>query len=206
MIIHSSQFVISAVSSSQMPQTGFPEIALVGRSNVGKSSLINTLIQRKNLARTSAQPGKTQTLNYYLVNESFYFVDLPGYGYAQVSMDRRKQWGRMIDAYLTSRKPLCAALLLIDLRHAPMESDIAMYKWLTHYGIQTCVVATKADKISRNKRMVHAERIQQQLQLMPEDRFVVFSAIERAGREQLWAHIEQMTPDPLVSFQVEKKI
>jgi GTP-binding protein len=192
MIMHSARFVISAVSSNQYPQDDLPEIALVGRSNVGKSSLINSLIQRKNLARTSAQPGKTQTLNYYNINESMYFVDLPGYGYAHVSQDMRKQWGRMIDTYITQRKPLCAVMLLIDLRHAPMESDIAMFRWLTHYNIRTCVVATKADKISRSKRMLHAQRIQQQLDFPSDFPFFVYSAVEHAGRDALWAWIESV--------------
>jgi GTP-binding protein len=189
MIITSSQFVISAGSSSQMPQSGWPEIALAGRSNVGKSSLINSLIQRKNLARTSAKPGKTQMLNYYAINECMYFVDLPGYGYAHVSMDRRKQWGRMIDTYLTTRKQLCAVLLLIDLRHAPMEADVAMHRWLKHNGIRTCVVATKADKISRSKRLAHSARIFEHLRLTSDDALIAVSTVEHSGRDALWSWI-----------------
>lgn len=189
MKITSTEFVISAVKPDQYPTDALPEIALAGRSNVGKSSLINRLIQRKNLARTSGQPGKTQTLNYYRINGEMYFVDLPGYGFARVSMQTRQQWGKMIETYLTQRDTLRGVLHLVDLRHAPSSEDIMMSDWLAHYGIPTCVVATKADKISKNKRASHAKVIRQSLGLDATDPFIVFSSEEGIGKDELWAWI-----------------
>jgi GTP-binding protein len=190
MKVNSSEFVISAVQPSQYPTDALPEIALAGRSNVGKSSLINCLINRRNLARTSSQPGKTQTLNYYRINERLYFVDFPGYGFARVSFDMRMQWGRMVETYITTRSTLRAVLHLIDIRHPPTEDDVIMHEWLRHNQIHSCIVATKADKVTKSKRITHAKIIRDRLQLLPEHRLVIFSAEERLGKEELWSWIE----------------
>lgn len=149
MKVNQAEFVISAVGPSQYPEDALPEIALAGRSNVGKSSLINCLISRKNLARTSSQPGKTQTLNYYKINQDLYFVDLPGYGYAKVSKTKREQWGKFIESYLMNRETLRLVMQLVDLRHPPSKDDQAMYEWLRHNDVPVLVVATKADKIPK---------------------------------------------------------
>lgn len=151
MKITNAEFIISAVQPHQYPSDALPEIALAGRSNVGKSSLINKLILRKNLARTSSQPGKTQQLNYYRINEALYFVDFPGYGYAKVSKTEREAWGKMIERYLQNREELKLVLLVIDIRHDPSKDDVLMFNWLKHFGIPMCIVCTKADKIPKSK-------------------------------------------------------
>jgi len=191
MKIKDTEFVISAVLPSQYPVDGLPEIALAGRSNVGKSSLINRLIQRKNLARTSSQPGKTQQLNYYRVNQNIYFVDFPGYGYAKVSKKQREEFGVMIERYLQSREELVLQLLVIDIRHEPSKDDQLMYKWLKHYNIPTCIVATKADKIPRSKWDKHIKAIKTCLEADPTDKVVLFSSEAGLGRDELWGHILQ---------------
>lgn len=185
------QFIISAVRPSQYPEDALPEIALAGRSNVGKSSLINKLIMRKNLARTSSQPGKTQQLNYYRVNDMVYLVDFPGYGYAKVSKTRREQFGEMIETYLREREPLKLQLLVIDIRHEPSKDDVLMYHWLKHYEIPTCIVATKADKIPRSKWDKHIKMIKTTLEADPRDPVVLFSSETGQGREQLWDIINE---------------
>lgn len=151
MIIKSSSYAVSAVKESQYPKDNLPEIALAGRSNVGKSSLINTLLKRKNLARTSSQPGKTQTLNFYLVNDEFYLVDVPGYGYAKVSQKRRQEFGEMIQDYLETRSNLKGLIILIDSRHQPTKDDIAMYEYAQYLNIPILVVCTKMDKIKKSQ-------------------------------------------------------
>ena len=151
MIIRSSSYAVSAVKESQYPKDNLPEIALAGRSNVGKSSLINTLLKRKNLARTSSQPGKTQTLNFYLVNDDFYLVDVPGYGYAKVSQKRRQEFGEMIQDYLETRPNLKGLIILIDSRHQPTKDDIAMYEYAQYLNIPILVVCTKMDKIKKSQ-------------------------------------------------------
>lgn len=186
MKITQAQFVISAVKPHQYPEDALPEIALAGRSNVGKSSLINKLILRKNLARTSSQPGKTQQLNYYRVNDLIYLVDFPGYGYAKVSKTQRVQFGEMIERYIRDREPLKLQLLIIDIRHEPSQQDQQMYKWLKHYEIPTCIVATKADKIPRSKWDKHIKMIKKTLEADPRDSVVLFSSESGLGREQLW--------------------
>lgn len=186
-----AEFIISAVSATQYPTDGLPEIGLAGRSNVGKSSLINRMIMRKSLARTSSQPGKTQQLNYYLINHNFYFVDVPGYGYAKVSKTQRAAWGRMLEAYFQQRNTLCLVLLVVDLRHAPTTDDCIMYNWLHHYQVPVCVVATKADKISKNRLPKHIKQVETTLNLMSTTPFVIFSAQSGQGREQLWKIIDQ---------------
>lgn len=190
MIVKSAEFVISAVRKEQYPGDGLPEIALAGRSNVGKSSLVNRLIQRKNLARTSGQPGKTQTLNYYRINGAMYFVDLPGYGFAKVSMETRKQWGTMVESYLKSRKPLAAVLHLVDIRHVPTSEDVMMSEWLSYYNIPVCTVATKADKIPKAKRASHVKAIREKLKLTDGAPLIVFSAEEPLGKDELWGWLE----------------
>lgn len=189
MNITQADFVISAVKPNQYPEDALPEIALAGRSNVGKSSLINKMIQRKSLARTSSQPGKTQQLNYYRVNEMLYFVDFPGYGYAKVSKKQREQWGAMIELYLKERQPLKLVLHIIDLRHPPSEDDCLMYNWLKHFEIPVCIVCTKADKIPRSKWDKHVKVIRETLGADPRDPLVLFSSETGLGRDELWSVI-----------------
>lgn len=195
MNINQAEFIISAVQPHQYPEDALPEIALAGRSNVGKSSLINKMIQRKSLARTSSQPGKTQQLNYYRINESLYFVDFPGYGYAKVSKVQRQQWGDMIERYIREREPLKMLLLIIDVRHPPSKDDCLMYNWLKHYDIPVCLVVTKADKIPRSKWDKHVKIIKQTLEADPRDSVVLFSSETGLGREQLWDVILKATAD-----------
>lgn len=191
MKIKSSEFVISAVGPKQYPEDGFPEVALAGRSNVGKSSLINRLLLRKNLARTSSQPGKTQQLNYYRINDELFFVDVPGYGYARVSRTEREAWGKMIENYIRNREPLKLVILLVDLRHPPTALDISMYDWLSHYDIPLCVVGTKADKLSKNHLPKHAKQVRETLGMPKGQPLVLFSSETGMGRDELWSIIEQ---------------
>ncbi len=190
MKVHNAEIVISAVSPKQYPETDLPEIALAGRSNVGKSSFINTLIDRKNLARTSGKPGKTQTLNFYLIENALHFVDVPGYGYAKVSKTERAKWGEMIETYITSRKQLRAVVSLVDVRHDPSKEDIQMYEFLKYYGIPVIVVATKADKIPRGKWNKHTSAIKKKLDFDPSDTFILFSSETKQGKEEAWQAIE----------------
>lgn len=199
MNINQAEFIISAVQPHQYPEDALPEIALAGRSNVGKSSLINKMIQRKSLARTSSQPGKTQQLNYYRINERIYFVDFPGYGYAKVSKVQRQQWGDMIERYIREREPLKMLLLIIDVRHPPSKDDCLMYNWLKHYDIPVCLVVTKADKIPRSKWDKHVKIIKQALEADPRDPVVLFSSETGLGREQLWDVILRATEDGVES-------
>ncbi|AZN42309.1 ribosome biogenesis GTP-binding protein YihA/YsxC [Paenibacillus albus] len=191
MKITNVEFVISAVRPDQYPVDALPEFALAGRSNVGKSSLINKMINRKGLARTSAQPGKTQQLNYYRVNERVYLVDFPGYGYAKVSKVQRQQFGTMIETFLNDREPLRMVLLIIDIRHEPSKDDILMYDWLKHYEIPVCIVTTKADKIPKSKWDKHVKMIKTSLSFHPADRHVLFSSETGLGRDELWALINE---------------
>ncbi|MGX7132437.1 ribosome biogenesis GTP-binding protein YihA/YsxC [Enterococcus songbeiensis] len=191
MKVHSAEIVISAVAPKQYPESQLPEIALAGRSNVGKSSFINTLIDRRNLARTSSKPGKTQTLNFYLIEESLYFVDVPGYGYAKVSKTERAKWGKMIETYITQREQLKAVVSLVDMRHAPSQEDIQMYQFLSYYHIPIIVVATKADKIPRGKWNKHESMIKNALNFNPRDQFIIFSSVTKEGKETAWQAIEE---------------
>lgn len=196
MKITNAEFVISAVGPSQYPEDALPEVALAGRSNVGKSSLINRMINRKNLARTSSTPGKTQHLNYYRINDEIYFVDFPGYGYAKVSKTQREVWGKMIEKYLLERETLRLVLLVIDLRHPPSKDDELMYDWLKHYDLPVCVVATKADKIPKSRWQKHLKIIKEALVLRAGDPIIMFSSEEGLGRDELWAKITSHTlPD-----------
>ena len=183
---HNAEIVLSAVSKAQYPQDDMPEIALAGRSNVGKSRFINTLLGRKNLARTSSKPGKTQQLNFYNIDDKLRFVDVPGYGYAKVSKTERAKWGKMIEEYLTSRDNLRAVVSLVDLRHDPSADDVQMYEFLKYYEIPVIVVATKADKIPRGKWNKHESAIKKKLQFEANDRFIIFSSETRQGYDQAW--------------------
>ncbi|MGM0139414.1 ribosome biogenesis GTP-binding protein YsxC [Enterococcus sp. DIV0755b] len=190
MKVHNAEIVISAVAPKQYPETDLPEIALAGRSNVGKSSFINTLIERKNLARTSSKPGKTQTLNFYLIENTLHFVDVPGYGYAKVSKTERAKWGQMIETYLTQREQLKAVVSLVDMRHEPSVEDVQMYQFLKYYDLPVIVVATKADKIPRGKWNKHESVIKKALDFDKDDTFIIFSSVTKEGKDQAWAAIE----------------
>ena len=176
---------IIAVRQSQYPTDNKPEFLLVGRSNVGKSSFINTLIERKNFARTSSKPGKTQTLNFYLVNNTFYLVDVPGYGYAAVSKDKQKKFGLMIEEYLKNRTNLKHVFFLIYYRHKPTEDDVLMYEFLKYYNLDITIVATKYDKISKNNRIKQDKLIKDTLKFSEDDNFVTFSTITKKGRAEI---------------------
>ncbi|WP_423799244.1 ribosome biogenesis GTP-binding protein YihA/YsxC [Neobacillus sp. SAB-20_R2A] len=190
MKVTSSDIVISAVKPEQYPDTDLPEFALAGRSNVGKSSFINKMLNRKGLARISSKPGKTQTLNFYLINEILHFVDVPGYGYAKVSKTERAAWGRMIETYFTTREQLRAAVLIVDLRHPPTEDDVMMYDFLKHYEIPCIVIATKADKIPKGKWQKHAKVTRETLDLDENDQIVIFSSETGEGKDKAWSILE----------------
>jgi len=186
MIIKKAEYVISAVSPKQYPAGNLPEIALVGRSNVGKSSLINKLVNRKNLAKTSSKPGKTRTMNFYLINDEFYFVDLPGYGYAQVSKEMKSAWGKMIETYLTKRANLKGVIQLIDFRHLPTADDLMMWEWLKYYSLPVIHVGTKLDKVPRSQWARKKKEIIQSLNLPDSNKFIPFSAESGLGKEAIW--------------------
>lgn len=180
---------IIAVRRSQYPDDNKPEFLLVGRSNVGKSSFINTLIERKNFARTSSKPGKTQTLNFYKVNDAFYLVDVPGYGYASVSKDTQKKFGLMIEEYLKERPNLKHVFMLIDYRHKPTEDDCLMYEFLKYYNLDITIVATKYDKVSKNNRIKQDKIIKDTLKF-EDDEFITFSTVTKKGRTEILSIIE----------------
>ena len=189
MKIKSASFIATAVRSSQYPSPELQEIAFAGRSNVGKSTLINQLLHRKRLVKTSATPGRTQCINFFLVNNAFYFVDLPGYGYAKVPANIQKRWGPMVEQYLTHRKSLKAVVLILDIRRIPNKEDLQLLSWLRHYDMRDIIVLTKADKLTKNKRYQQIKKNAQELTLTPEE-LVVFSAKSGEGRELLWKRIE----------------
>lgn len=193
MKVTSSEIVISAVKPDQYPAVDLPEIALAGRSNVGKSSFINKMLARKGLARISSKPGKTQTLNFYIINEVLHFVDVPGYGYAKVSKKEREAWGKMIETYITTRDQLRAVVLLIDVRHPPSKDDVLMYGFLKHYDIPTIIVATKADKIPKGKWQKHVKVIKDTLNMEKSDSFVLFSSETGQGKDEAWKIIQHLT-------------
>jgi GTP-binding protein len=190
MKVVSSDIVISAVRPAQYPETDLPEFALAGRSNVGKSSFINKMLNRKGLARISSKPGKTQTLNFYLINEILHFVDVPGYGYAKVSKSERAAWGKMIETYITSREQLRAVVLIVDLRHPPTQDDIMMYDFLKHYDIPCVVIATKADKIPRGKWQKYLKVTKETLDLDENDQIVLFSSETGEGKDKAWSILQ----------------
>lgn len=185
MQIDSVEEPLIAIRISQYPENSKKEFLLLGRSNVGKSSFINTLIERKNFARTSSKPGKTQTLNFYLVNNNFYLVDVPGYGYANVSKDMQKKFGIMIEDYLKTRENLCHVFLLVDYRHKPTEDDVLMYNFLKYYNLRITVVATKYDKITKNGRVKQDKLIKDTLKLGENEEFIHFSTITKKGRGEV---------------------
>lgn len=183
---HNAEILLSAANKSHYPQDEIPEIALAGRSNVGKSSFINTLLNRKNLARTSGKPGKTQLLNFFNIDNKLRFVDVPGYGYAKVSKTERAKWGKMIEEYLTSRENLRAVVSLVDFRHEPSADDVQMYEFLKYYEIPVIVVATKADKIPRGKWNKNESVIKKKLDFDKNDDFIVFSSVNKDGLDAAW--------------------
>jgi GTP-binding protein len=186
MKVNSADIVISAASKKQYPKEPIPEIALAGRSNVGKSSFINRMIQRKNLARTSSRPGKTQTLNFYIINEKFHFVDVPGYGYAKVSKKERAKWGEMMEEYFAEREQVRATALIIDVRHKPTEDDQLMYDYLKHFELPVMVIATKLDKIKKGQRKKQLKMIYDVLEMEEEDALIPFSAETGEGKDVAW--------------------
>ena len=187
MKVNSAEIIISAVKPEQYPEGELPEFALAGRSNVGKSSFINKMLNRKSLARTSSKPGKTQTLNFFLINELLYFVDVPGYGYAKVSKKEREAWGKMIETYITSREQLKAVVLIVDLRHPPTSDDCMMYDFLKHYDIPVIIIATKADKIPKSKWQKHIKITKETLSLNTNDHLILFSSETGQGKDEAWS-------------------
>lgn len=181
--------------TSRLPDNKYPEIAFAGKSNVGKSSLINVLMNRKSLARTSAQPGKTQTINFYNINDELYFTDLPGYGYARVSRETKEKWGRMIERYLRSSKQLRAVFLLIDIRHEPSQNDVEMYRWIADNGYEPIVIATKLDKINRSQTAKNLSVIRDKLKVREGIKIISFSAQTKQGREEIYETIDEILKD-----------
>jgi len=191
-LIKSSEFKGAFVDWNKLPEENLPEIALVGRSNVGKSSLINKVVNRKNLAKSSSTPGKTRTINFYLLNHAFNLVDLPGYGYAKVSKAEQQKWGKIIENYLKNRKQLRGVIHLVDIRHEPSNHDIAMKEWLSHYEIPILLVATKADKVSRGARQKQLQLLSRGLDLETGMKPLVFSAETGEGADEIRDAIEEI--------------
>ena len=191
MVIKQVSLDIVCGITSKLPDTGRPEIAFAGKSNVGKSSLINALMNRKAYARTSGQPGKTQTINFYRINDDMYFVDLPGYGYAKVSLEEKARWGKMIENYLHKSAMLKKVFLLVDIRHEPSENDKMMYDWIVHNGYQPVIIAIKLDKLKRSQVAKQVKQIQMGLGLSKEDILIPFSAETKQGRDQIWELLEK---------------
>ena len=192
MKIINSDLQAIAVEPSGYPQDELPEIAFVGRSNVGKSSFINSMINRKNLARTSGKPGKTRTINFYIINENFRFVDLPGYGYAKVSKTEQEKWREIIDKYLSNRKNLKEVVLIVDIRHSPTEQDITMYTWIRSFGYRGVVIATKADKISKGNFQKHIKIIANKLGVEDRNLIIPYSATNKSNVEKAWSIFEPL--------------
>lgn len=192
MVIKSAELETVCGITSKLPKNQLPEFAFAGKSNVGKSSLINGLMNRKSLARTSAQPGKTQTINFYLMNKAWYYVDLPGYGYAKVSKEIKAKWGKMVERYLNSATNLRAIFLLIDIRHEPSENDREMYEWILANGYEPVIIATKADKIKRTQYQKHIGMIKKGLKVRPGTEVFLFSALNKLGREEIWAYLDDL--------------
>lgn len=192
MKINSVELSISAVRQSQYPTDNKPEFLLVGRSNVGKSSFINSIIERRNYARTSSKPGKTQTLNFYNVNNDFYLVDVPGYGYASVSKERQQKFGMMIEEYLTNRENLKEVFLLIDFRHKPTNDDLLMYNFLKYYDLSVTIILTKVDKIGRTLREKQLQLIKDTLNIKEEDKYILFSSTTKLGKNDVTSIINKI--------------
>ena len=181
--------------TSRLPENTLPEIAFAGKSNVGKSSLINGLMNRKSLARTSAQPGKTQTINFYNINNAMYLVDLPGYGYAKVTQEVKEQWGKLVERYLHGSKRLKAVFLLIDIRHEPSANDKRMYEWIVYNGYDPIIIATKLDKINRSQIQKHLKMVRTGLNVKPGTAVLPFSALTKQGREEIWEQMDAILED-----------
>jgi GTP-binding protein len=196
LVIKKAEFVSSYVDIISLPVDNLPEIAMVGRSNVGKSSLINKVVNRKNLAKSSSTPGKTRTINYYILNSEWYMVDLPGYGFARVSKAEREKWGKMIEKYLSNRGQLRGVVQLLDIRHPPTENDIKMKQWLEHYEIPILLVATKTDKVSRNEKNKNIAVIKKTLNLSPDQLPIAFSAESGEGLAEVKEALEEILKNP----------
>jgi GTP-binding protein len=179
---------MSAVKKEQYPDDGLPQIAFVGRSNVGKSSSINTLLNRKKIARVSQTPGKTRTINFYKINSEFYFVDLPGYGYAKLSKEEKSSWGKVMEEYFINSKNLIHVFILVDIRHEPKEDDVLMLDFVRHYGIPVSIIATKSDKVTRNDAAISKRTIKSKMKLEGE-RILPISALKKTGVEEIWNHV-----------------
>ena len=190
MVIKNVSLDIVCGITSKLPDTNRPEVAFAGKSNVGKSSLINALMNRKALARTSAQPGKTQTINFYNINDAMYLVDLPGYGYAKASEEVKAKWGKMIENYLHTSKQLKAVFLLIDIRHDPSANDRMMYEWMVYQGFAPIIIATKLDKIKRSQIQKNVKAIREGLNVQPGTTIIPFSAETKQGRDEIWKLID----------------
>lgn len=190
MIVKSLSLETVCGITSRLPENTCSEVAFAGKSNVGKSSLINALVNRKSFARTSSEPGKTQTINFYNVNNELYLVDLPGYGYARTSMETREKWGKMIEKYLHTSKMLKAVFLLVDIRHEPSQNDVNMYDWIKYQGFTPVVIATKADKIKRSQLPRQIKLVRDTLGMEKEEILIPFSAETKQGREEIWKVIE----------------
>ena len=195
MIIKSVELEKVCGVTSVIPDNDKPEIAFAGKSNVGKSSLINALMNRKSLARTSSQPGKTQTINFYNINDELYYVDLPGYGYASVSKEVKPKWGKLIERYLRNSKQLQCVFLLVDIRHAPSTNDVEMYEWILANGFYPIIIATKLDKIKRSQVQKNVKIIKEKLNVEPGTIIIPFSAQTKQGRDEIWDIIDQITKE-----------
>jgi len=203
MHVKTAEFVKSATAPAHYPEALMPEIAFAGRSNVGKSSLLNVLLQRKNLVRTSSTPGRTQLINFFCVNNSISMVDLPGYGFAKVPMAVKKQWGPMIRTYLQNRPAICAVVVLFDIRRIPQDEDLQLLDWLEEYRIMTIPVITKADKIKRSQHQKAVARIAQATGL-PADAFTLFSALKRSGEDDVWELIQTAIEDSGIALDAQE--
>ena len=190
MIIKSLSLETVCGITSRLPENVLPEFAFAGKSNVGKSSMINALVNRKSFARTSSEPGKTQTINFYNVNKELYLVDLPGYGYAKTSMETREKWGKMIERYLHSSKMLKQVFLLVDIRHEPSQNDVNMYDWIKYQGFSPVVIATKSDKLNRSQLPRQVKLVRDTLGMEKEEILILFSAENKQGRDEIWEVIK----------------
>ena len=195
MVVREVSLDIVCGVTSRLPETGRPEVAFAGKSNVGNSSLLNALVNRKALARTSSQPGKTRTINFYQVNGEFYLVDLPGYGYAAAPEEVKAQWGKMIEKYLHTSRSLKAVFLLLDIRHAPSANDRLMYHWIREQGYEPILIATKLDKINRSQLQKQVKLIRETLEAEKDTVIIPFSAATKQGREEIWERIERLTEE-----------
>ena len=205
MKINKSDLHAIAVKKEQYPQDDLPEIAFAGRSNVGKSSFINSMINRVNLARTSGKPGKTRTINFYIINDNFRFVDLPGYGYAQVSKSERNKWKKIIESYLSTRENLLDIALVVDIRHEPSAQDLIMYDWILSFGYRGLVIATKADKISRGNWYKHINIIKKKLNVEDDSLIIPYSSTDKTNKDKAWKIFDDILIEKISNNEVEDK-